>query len=434
MNQGGMNVLLAAFYLVLWIATFVWYHFKHRSVDAGTGIIGMYIVYAVFSIMSLFDPIFSEAYEPLRLFPYLYLYVMMMIALSPVIYNHYHPASRIEDPHTRIFVVLAIVVFVCGVFTLPSIFSGADGGVAGMVSDGDAGKEAYMDQIDATGSSGSKINNLAAVIFNALSDFPAFLLFYFLTKEKKNKFIILTLAISIFIGILAPMTKGQRGGTVTGMLTVLGAYLLFKRYLSQRINRFVKLVGVSLVIMVSIPIAMITLSRFGKEQAGVAGFVNWYIGQGSLYFNNYGLDDGGTREGSRTMNLFKRFIDADTPKNFVERRDKYRNLEIDDNFFSTFVGDFTIDFGPVIPVAIFLVFNGIVISMIRPKDDQLKVSQLLVLYLPVCISLQGGMTLYSYSDLSALRLLALFGLYAYLRYHDKLLVRFPLSGVSRQSI
>lgn len=76
------------------------------------------------------------------------------------------------------------------------------------------------------------------------------------------------------------------------------------------------------------------MSRFGKEQAGVGGFINWYVGQGSLYFNNNGLDAGGIRYGDRTINLFKRIIDPDTPKNFVERRDKYHNLELDD-YFST---------------------------------------------------------------------------------------------------
>ena len=213
------------------------------------------------------------------------------------------------------------------------------------------------------------------------------------------------------------------------MLTILGGYFLFRKYLSKKVNKVIARVGLAFVTIIAVPIIAITVSRFGKEQAGVSGFVNWYVGQGSLYFNNYGLDNGGIRYGDRTMNLFKRFIDKDTPKNFVERRDKDRFLKIDDNFFSTFVGDFTLDFGPIIPIFIFIAFNTLITVLIKPKNNKLKVHQLLLIYLTACISLQGGMTLYSYSDLGSLRIIALGLVYAYLRYHEVLLKRFPIKKV-----
>lgn len=224
-----------------------------------------------------------------------------------------------------------------------------------------------------------------------------------------------------------PMSQGLRGGTITALLTIIGGYMLFRRFLSKKINKVITRIGMISVAVIAVPIIAITVSRFGKEQAGVTGFVNWYVGQGSLYFNNYGLDNGGIRHGDRTMSFFKRFIDKDTPKNFVERRDKDRFLEIDDNFFSTFVGDFTLDFGPIIPVFIFVAFNWLIILLIKPKDDKLKVHQLLLIYLTACICLQGGMTLYSYSDLGALRLITLGLVYAYLRYHEVLLKRYLLT-------
>ena len=53
--------------------------------DTGSVIMFMYIVYAFFSVLTINDPLFSEAYKPLKIFPYIYLYTMLMIALSPII-------------------------------------------------------------------------------------------------------------------------------------------------------------------------------------------------------------------------------------------------------------------------------------------------------------------------------------------------------------
>lgn len=312
---------------------------------------------------------------------------------------------------------------------LPKILSEQTGGLLSILSDVSAGSEAYEEQVDKVSSSGSTIRNLPAIIYNSLSDLPPFLLFYFLKRNKRNTLIISALVITILISIYIPISQGLRGSAVATMLTILGGYFLFRKYLSKKVNKVIARVGLAFVTIIAVPIIAITVSRFGKEQAGVSGFVNWYVGQGSLYFNNYGLDNGGIRYGDRTMNLFKRFIDKDTPKNFVERRDKDRFLKIDDNFFSTFVGDFTLDFGPIIPIFIFIAFNTLITVLIKPKNNKLKVHQLLLIYLTACISLQGGMTLYSYSDLGSLRIIALGLVYAYLRYHEVLLKRFPIKKV-----
>lgn len=426
MNHTAYEVFLTLMYLAIWVATCVWYHIKRPRADAGTAIIGLYIVYAVFSYLTIKDEMFSMAFEPLKLFPYIYLYVMMMIAMSPVIYNHLNPPSEIEDPQTRILAITGWAVFACAVLMIPGMSSDTGGGIASIMTDATAGKELYTEQVVGSVDSGSKIRNLPGVLYGTMSDLPPFLLFYFLTKKKKNKLLIIALAITIVIGIYAPISKGQRGGTVTCLFTVIGAYMLFRQYLSRKINKVVARAGIVMVLVIAIPITAVTLSRFGKERAGVGGFVSWYVGQGSLYFNNYGLDNGGIRDGDRTMNMFKRIIDPNAPKNMFERRDRHRYLKIDDNFFSTFVGDFTIDFGPIAPVVIFIVFNIIAILLIRPRNGTIKVRQMLVLYLVVCINIQGGMTLYSFADLSTMRIIVLAALCIYMKYHEVLLRKFPL--------
>lgn len=426
MTQALTDNLLCLFYLLLWILTLAWYQYKNHTIDAGTAIISTYVMYAVFSIISLNDEFFSIAYDPLKLFPFIYLYVMLMIALSPTIYHHLNPPKSIVDPNTKILVFTAIIIIIMSVLLIPDIISNLNTGISKLFTDSDAGNDAYIEQIEADSNQGSKIRNVPAIIFNALSDMPIFLCFYFMTLKDKKYWLIFGLFFAIFIALLLPITRGQRGGTVVTILTTILGYTLFKPYISKRINRYFKVFGMVSVIVISLPIIAITFSRFGENAVGVGGIVNWYVGQENLYFNNYGLDAGGIRNGDRTMYLLKRALYSDTPKNYTERREKYHNLKIDDYYFYTFVGDFTIDFGPVVAFIIFVVFNIAVLLLIRPRDGTIQVYQLLLLYLSMCICMQGGMTLFSFSDFGGLRIVVTLMLYTYLRYHQLLLEKFPL--------
>ncbi len=418
--------ILCSLYLLVWIITLIWYQYKNHAIDVGTAIIGSYVGYAFFSLLSINDSFFVIAYNPLKLFPYVYLYVMLMIALSPTIYHHLNPPNEIIDPNTRVLKITSVIIIVSALLLIPDIISNFGKGLLKLFVDSDAGNDAYLEQLESVEDSGSAIRNIPAIIFNALADLGVFFAFYFMTLKKKNYWLIIGLLISVLISILLTISQGLRGGVIISILTTIVGYLLFMRYMSHRIKRAFRVIGISIVIAIAFPLTAITMSRFGDYKVDVSGIMNWYIGQGSLYFNNYGLDAGGIRNGDRTMYLVKRMIDPDTPVNLYARRDKYNNLKIDDYYFYTFVGDFTIDYGPVVAFVIFVVFNFIVLLLIRPRDGTIQLYQMLLLYFTMCICMQGGMTLFYYSDFTGLRIVVTLMLYAYLRYHKLLLEKFPL--------
>lgn len=418
--------ILCCLYLLVWIITLIWYQYKNHAIDVGTAIIGSYVGYAFFSLLSINDSFFVIAYNPLKLFPYVYLYVMLMIALSPTIYHHLNPPNEIIDPNTRVLKITSVIIIVSALLLIPDIISNFGKGLLKLFVDSDAGNDAYLEQLESVEDSGSAIRNIPAIIFNALADLGVFFAFYFMTLKKKNYWLIIGLLISVLISILLTISQGLRGGVIISILTTIVGYLLFMRYMSHRIKRAFRVIGISIVIAIAFPLTAITMSRFGDYKVDVSGIMNWYIGQGSLYFNNYGLDAGGIRNGDRTMYLVKRMIDPDTPVNLYARRDKYNNLKIDDYYFYTFVGDFTIDYGPVVAFVIFVVFNFIVLLLIRPRDGTIQLYQMLLLYFTMCICMQGGMTLFYYSDFTGLRIVVTLMLYAYLRYHKLLLEKFPL--------
>lgn len=427
MDQIVSDNILASSFLFIWILTLAWYQYRNTTFDAGSTVIAFYIVYAVFSIVTINDFYFSEYFLPLTLFPYIYLYIMMMIALAPAVHHHLYPPKTIVSPNTRILKLTGILIVCCAFIQIPDIITNFQSGIVKLFLDSDAGKDAYDSHMEDAGDAGSAITNLPSVIYNSLFDLSIFIFFFFLTLKKKNKKLIMALGASIFIGTLIPIMNGLRGGVIISIQTIICGYMLFRRYLSKQINRIANIVGISTIILLSLPIIAISISRFSQRNYGVMGAIYWYVGQGSLYFNNYGLDAGGIRYGDRTLNLVKRVIDPEnTPKNYIERRYKYPSLEIDDYYYTTFVGDFTIDFGPITAFILFVLFFSWLLIEVRGHDNKIELHQMLLLYFSLCISIQGGMSLFYYSDTSNLRIITCFMLYTYLRYHEALLKKFPL--------
>lgn len=422
------NILVIAYFL-LWVLALFLYQRKNRQLDAGSAIILTYVCYAFFSILTLNRPItFLDYYDynHLTVFPFLYLFVMLLIALSPAMAYHSRPASRIEEPNTRIFYLIAAVSILSALFLLPNIIMNLGDGLLKLLTDTDAGKDAYEEQLENASDSGGAISNLVAIVYNALTEISVFTFFYFLTFRKKNFWLLAGLGVSMAVSVLQPIMAGQRGPVIYILLTVFLGYMFFKQFFSERIKKFVRVVGFAGVILTSLPVIAITVSRFSTmKQSTVTDYVNWYLGQGNIYFNNYALDDNGIRYGDRTFNLVKRVISSDASQNYLERRSTYGNLYVNDDVFTTFVGDFAIDFGPVVAFLIFVVFNVWVLFATRIRCGAMKMQQALLLYFTMCICMQGGMTLFSFSDTANLKMICFALLYAYLVLHETVLAKFP---------
>jgi len=422
------NILIVSYFL-MWVLALFLYHRKNRTPDAGSAIILTYVCYAFFSILTLNRPItFVDYFEynHLTLFPFIYLFVMLTIALSPAIIYHSHPAVQIETANTRIFYVIACLSILSALVLLPGILMNLGDGLVKLLVDTDAGKDAYEEQLENASEAGGGITNIPAIIFNAISEISIFTFFYFLSFKKKNVLLIAGLGISMLVSVLQPIMAGQRGPVIYTILTVFLGYMFFKQFFSNTIKKLVRNVGIVAVILTTIPVMAITVSRFSTmRQSTITDYFNWYLGQGNIYFNNYALDDGGIRYGDRTFNLVKRLISSDASQNYLERRSTYGNLYVNDDVFTTFVGDFAIDFGPVVAFLIFLAFNAWVLYSTRIRCGTLKLQQALLLFFSMCICMQGGMTLFSFSDTSNLKMLCFALLYVYLVLHEDVIAKFP---------
>jgi hypothetical protein len=86
------------------------------------------------------------------------------------------------------------------------------------------------------------------------------------------------------------------------------------------------------------------------------------------------------------------------PDNFWERRNKYPNLKINDEAFISFVGDFTLDFGPYLSVILFLTIFPSIAYLTKSNNKKLYFHQFILLHFVMSLCMLGGMKLYPFSD------------------------------------
>lgn len=409
-----MDTVYLITYFLLWVITFIIYWGRKRNVDAGWFAIGCYTLWAILSVVlwktpSMYDEFWSFA--PLTLAPFVYLFIMLRVCMIPVTRFDTNKTA-IAPPNMTLLQYVTWFIIGCTLLQIPAIISQLSANnISNLLNDSDLGQGLYADSMANAASSGAKIENILSVFSGAFADISVLLLYYYLTLKERHVVLIIGLLLTLCLNLLTPIVCGQRSGVILFLFTIVGGYFLFRHYFGSRIRRWIDMTVIGLIALICIPILAITSSRFGTRDSGVVGSMIYYVGQAPLNFNNYGLDDGGIRYGDRTANLLKRMFDSSTPKNYVERRDKYTNLHIDDYVFYTYVGDFTIDYGPIVGTIILLVLTIIITIATKPTDNTIQFHQLLLIFLTLCVVVQGSFYLFAYADTNGLKIIVLLMLY-----------------------
>lgn len=398
-------------YILMWVVSFGNYYKKVHRIGVAGGLILLYLTYAILSLVLFNDSIYSDDYKDLKLFPFLYLFFLLRFFIVPL--ENYERAkyTTISNTNIKCINTMAWLVIITSFLSIPRVISEIQTGLMLIVLDSSAGKEMYGLALEKASESGHGAFNIISIISNSFTDLSIFLLFYYLTLKSRNRVIIFGLFISVITVILSSLASGQRTLMVINFITVFCSFLLFKPFLSEKVNKWATKMGVAVMALLSIPFFALTFSRYGDNDNGALSSIIDYAGQANLNFNNYGLDAGGIRYGDRTFNLFKMPFDDTTPRNFIERREKYPRLLMDDEVFSTYVGDFTLDFGPYVAFFIIVLYAIIIIRKTHALRGMIPLRKLLLLYLTMCISAQGGMYLYTYADFGALKMIMIFIFY-----------------------
>lgn len=409
-----MSLVTDILYTLIYIAIMATLFGVHLRKNEGRWGVGTYtllsfLIYPIIGIFWFFNP--NTPYGetvPLRLWPFIYLAIMEWIALRPVLQYDRNNITRIAPPSMLLLNGFAVIFILCALMQIPQIIHNMADGLRTIVSDTMAGSDIYADSQKAEGSYDGAISNIPSIIFNVFSPLAFILFFYCLSLGKKYIWAALGFLVCVLIKSFHSLSNGQRTEVTMSVVNLFVAYMALLPMLSQRLKRILRMALVVLAIGIAIPFVALTISRFGDRDGGIAGGIIYYAGEAPYYFNDYALDAGGTRNGDRTCNVFKKLIGRPAPNGIFEVRDAYPDLKMDDSVFSTFVGDFVLDFGAGKAALLFIVFSILFCRLTRPDEpNQLPFHRLILVYFAMSVCMQGGFYLFNYSFEGNLQILAI---------------------------
>lgn len=395
-----MDSLYLILYGAAWLCLSFYFYRKYKKI---TPIVYVFAAYTLFSVMSFFlynDKEKIYTFHELQLFPFIYLFAMLLIASLPIIKYSGSKITSIQQPSITKLNIYIWTFIIASLLSLPNVIDNLYK-IPLLLFESSMGQDAYRESIETSQTNNvGFISNLPAIITGLYSKIGPFLLFYYLTLKHKNKWVIVGLIYSIFSWMLSFMITGQRGGVFHTAICLISAFVLVKDFLPETIKKRTKKIGVIAIVLVTIPMAALTISRFGEDSnsgTNIKSSLYYYTGQSTLYFNNYGLDNNGIRYGDKTCTYFKILLGFnDVPLDFWAGREKYPRLYIGDEVFSSFVGDFTIDFGPFVAFFIFFIVYFLFYIKLNVNGKNIQFHKLLILFILLDLSVDGAMFLYPY--------------------------------------
>jgi oligosaccharide repeat unit polymerase len=410
------DIAYTAIYILI-LLTLYWRHRQHSENKWGIGnmLLLSYVLYPIIGCFWYFN-----TQSPYRLFitelqfwPFIYLATMLYIAAYPTLQYDKANIQHITPPPMRLLNVFAVIYIICTLMQVPLIIENMSSGLRSIMIDTAAGADMYLEsQIEEATYDGA-ISNIASIIFNIFSPLAFILFFYYLTLERRYKWAEIGFGICILIKCFSSLSNGQRTEVTMSVFNILVAYLALRPMLPARIQRGVRITLICLAIAIAIPFIMLSFSRFGDREGGLTGGLVYYIGEAPYYFNQYALDSEVIRHGDRTCNIFKQLLGMPAPEGIFGVRSAYPDATMDDSIFSTFVGDFVLDFGHVTTAIAFIIFSIIFTRLTRTNaPNTIPFHRLILAYFAMSVCMQGGMYLFNYSFEGNLQIIAIALFYA----------------------
>ena len=403
-------------YIFLWAVTFFVYQRKKKAFDAGSVIIASYLTYAVLSYFLYTNYYKDGDVRELQLFPFIYLFLMMLIFLQPVL--RYDGKCKIQQPRISLINKISFVIIVASAIVIPVFLGDLVDAIIVILTTDSGGEELYyLNSLERDKSTSFALFNIFKIIFHVFSDFTILLFFYSLTLPHIKRIVVFGLLFTVIVSMLGTIIGGGRTGMTMTMMISVTSFFLFKYQLPSKIRKTVSYLGIILALFVGSLLVVIGESRFSSTSLGSDYQLLNYTGQAPLYFNKYGLDAGGIRYGDRTCSIFKKILLFDNvPTNFNDCRQKHHKMKLDDSRFTTFVGDFSLDFGPMLAFIIFCLFSFVMVRLTKKRNGTIMFHQLILVFLVMSICITGGMYLFYYSFKGNYSLIGFFIMYLLFRW------------------
>ena len=388
-------------YTILWLIVFYIVKHRNRYFGASAFLILLNIVCSVSSILLYNYSVMSYKYQYgiMTMVPFVYLFVSELLVMSPLLRYNEKNIAKIQGPNAVVLIVFSYILIIASIIQFPFVVSNLQNGLSMILLDDSGGAELYAEIHDSFNNSRFGIlERITSIIMNTCGDIGILVFLYLLSVGINDKFIKYGYMFSITLSLLLPLSKGLRTGATMEILTFAIAYITMRKFLPVKLSKQLKRIGLIGLVIVSLFFTLISVSRFGDREGGTSAYFLSYVGQGNIHFNEHGLDANGIRNGDRTMNTFKQLLGFENvPSGIMETRDRYALMRIGDEYFTTYIGDFTLDFGPVTAFLIFALFAIVVNISVKFRGKTIHFHDLLLLYFVMCICVQGSFYLFNYS-------------------------------------
>lgn len=397
---------LSSVYLILY--TLAWFGLIYmqikrvRSIGPATMVMISYFFFGIFAIVYYRTDFNRYSDSELSWVPFIYLFVMLYLALSPGIYYERANVKLVQRPHIYIIDTFIIIYCICSFARLPEILPNISKGITMILLESQGGADLYAAKLNSimrvSDYSISGLHGLMNIVHNIFEESVVFLAFYYLSlSERKRVYVILILMV-VLIDMLNSLAKGERNYVMLFSFMLAVGYFMFHGFMEKKIRKIAKIIAITFAVLLIVPLFAITMSRFGDSRTitPMESMIA-YAGKAPINFNKYVYNTNDIRYGDRTVNLFKKMLGYDVPANHEEAQNIYSHLIIDDSTFYTFVGDFVMDFGVVGTAIFFVVLTIFLLFVVRIKGHIMGLHQMLVIYFVITICAQGGMYMFSFA-------------------------------------
>lgn len=385
-------MLLLIINTIAYFVTFFYFQKKVGSLQVGSVVL---LLYSIVSLGSIYiystSPVWGVwDFTNLTLFPFLYLYVVLLISFIPIMEFSNTKCINMRFPKSSVMNLISIlIIFINLIFFIQTILSSFS--ISDLLS-ADILAENYEDKGASLATKGGI--NIFGVLKNVFIDVLWIMFMY--NWIYKKRMLALGLIVSIIVYVLTSLAWGARGPIMSIIMQMPFAFIIFLPLMTSAQKKQIVLTVAIFGGFVFAGFWAMTYGRFSDNvNHTLTDLLIYYVSSDFLFFNNYAIAPGGCRYGDRVFPLIRMLLGLDTADGFRDRRLLFTKLKVDDSQFTTFVGEFCIDFGPIIAFVIISFFSFIFYRHFKKNKYDLGDVALGMLWYHILVY---GFTLFVYAE------------------------------------
>ena len=100
--MGDYSEIILFLYFIVWSATLIKYQRKKKKFDVGSLMISTFVLFAFSSFMVYGNITWGDEFKEIRVFPFIYLYLMLILSMYPVLRIDEDKINFIQQPTSLI--------------------------------------------------------------------------------------------------------------------------------------------------------------------------------------------------------------------------------------------------------------------------------------------------------------------------------------------